>query len=226
MAYLGTLIVLHRGLAARRSAVWLVVGAAVVFQATLTFLPGLFSQDVFSYIAYGRLAAAYDLNPYVWPPSAIAKDAVVQWVAVPWRSYAAPYGPLWLDVQWAIARLYGDRPIADQAIVYRLLSNALLLVNLGLFWRLPGRMRSLDRTQRTTALAVLAWNPLVLFEVAANAHNDVLMVSFSLLALLLFTSSSRGVLSGVSFTLGALAKYLSGIGLIWVALASAARGSP
>src|SRR5207244_10342317 len=80
----------------------------------------------------------------------------------------------------------------------------------------------MDRRERTTALAALAWNPLVLFEVAGNAHNDVLMVSFSLLAVLLFVGSRNGVMAGASFTLGALVKYLSGLGLVWVALASSA----
>jgi hypothetical protein len=110
-------------------------------------------------------------------------------------------------------------------LAYRLLANALLLANLGLLWRLLGRLVPLDRAQRTTALAAIAWNPLMLFEVAANAHNDVLMVTFSLLALLLFSNSRIGVLSGAFFTLGALVKYLSGVGLIWVAVASAARAN-
>src|SRR6266851_3330683 len=70
---------------------------------------------------------------------------------------------------------------------------------------------------------MLAWNPLVLFEVGANAHNDVLMVTFSLLALIVYARSSNGVLAGAGFTLGALVKYLSGVGLVWVAVASAAR---
>ena len=226
--YLAALIVLDRGLGAARAAVWVVLGAAFAFQTTLLFLPGLFSQDVFSYIAYGHLAALYDLNPYVWPPSAIAKDAVVPWVADVWRSYASPYGAVWTDVQWVMARVFsGGRSVADEAMAYRVLANALLLANLGLAWALLGRVTPLDRTQRTTALAALAWNPLVLFEVAGNAHNDVLMVSFSLLALLLLTCSHRAgfTLAGASFTLGALVKYLSGLGLVWVALATAARSA-
>jgi hypothetical protein len=222
-AYMVALCVLDGGLGARRGAVWIVLAAALAFQMTLLFLPGLFSQDVFSYIAYGRLAAVYDLNPYVWPPSTIPRDAVMPWVAEVWRAYAAPYGPVWLDVQWLMARVFGGWSIADQAIAYRLLTNLLLLANLVLVWIALGRGAHLDRAQRTTALAALAWNPLVLFEISVNAHNDVLMVTFSLLALVLFARSSHGVLAGASFTLGALVKYLSGVGLIWVALASAAR---
>ncbi len=220
--YALSLLLLDRWLAATSRAIWVVIGSAVVFQATLLLLPGLFSQDVFSYIAYGRLAAIYDLNPYVWPPS-VLRDPVVPWVADVWRSYATPYGPAWVGVQWLVARVTYGLSISDQALVYRLIANALLLVNLGLLWRLLGRLTPLSPVQRTTALAALAWNPLVIFEVAGNAHNDVLMVSFSLLGLLLFRHSSRGVLSSAAFTAGTLVKYLSGLGLVWLTLASAAR---
>jgi hypothetical protein len=221
-AYCLALVVLDSGLGARQAAVWGVIGCAIVFQVTLQFLPGLFSQDVFSYIAYGRLAAVYELNPYVWPPS-VLRDPVVPWVADVWRSYASPYGPAWVGVQWVIARATGGLTIAEQALMYRLVGNILLLVNLGLAWRLLGRLTPLSHTQRTTALAALAWNPLVLFEVAGNAHNDALMVGFVFLGLLLFTHSSRGTLASAALALGALVKYLSGVGLIWLALASAAR---
>ena len=224
--YLAALKLLsNRCLGARKSALWLVLCATLVFQATLLFQPGLFSQDVFSYIAYGRVAAVYDLNPYVWPPSAIAKDVVLPWVADLWRTYPAPYGPLWLDVQWLMANATGSLSIADQALGYRLLASALLLANLGLAWRLLGRLTLLDSAQRTTALAALAWNPLLLFEIAGNAHNDVLMVSFSLLAVLCWLQPSKGnaTLSALGLTLGALVKYLCGLGLVWLAIACAAR---
>jgi len=223
LAYTATLLLLGRGVGKSRAAVWLVVGGAVVFQATLALLPGLFSQDVFSYVAYGRLASVYDLNPYIWPPNVIPRDAVVPWVAEVWRSYTSPYGPLWVDVQWAMARLTSDRSIADQALAFRLLANALLLANLGLVWSLLGRLSPLSYRDRTVALAALAWNPLVLLEVSANAHNDVLMVTFTLLALLLWTRSRNALAASASLTLGALVKYLSGIGLIWLALAEVAR---
>jgi hypothetical protein len=223
--YVIALCVLDGGLGARRGAVVIVLAGAVMFQTTLLFLPGLYSQDVFSYIAYGRLGALYDLNPYVWPPSAIPRDPVMPWVAEVWRAYAAPYGPVWLDVQWLMAHVGGSTSIVDQAMAYRLLANVLLLGNLGLAWLALGRLTHLDRAQRTAALAVLAWNPLVLFEIGANAHNDVLMVTFSLLALIVFARSRDGVLAGACFTLGALVKYLSGVGLVWVAVAAAARAA-
>jgi hypothetical protein len=208
LVYGSALIVLEHGAGSRPAAAWLVVCGALVFQTTLVFLPGLFSQDVFSYVAYGRLAAVYDLNPYIWPPSVIPRDAAVAWVAEVWRTYTSPYGPLWVDVQWAIARATRDLSIADQAVAYRLLANVLLLANLGLLWALLGRLTALNRGGRAVALAALAWNPLVLFEVSANAHNDVLMVTLTLLALVLFTRTRAGPVSSAAFMLGGLVKYL------------------
>jgi hypothetical protein len=217
-----SLLLLDRGLGKQRGAPAVIFAAAVVFQLTLLYLPGIFSQDVFGYIAYGRLSAVYELNPYIWPPS-VLRDPVVNWVADVWRTYAAPYGPAWVNLQWLLARTSTALSVADQALVYRALASALLLGNLALAWRLLGRLTPLSLTQRTASLAALAWNPLLLFEVAGNAHNDILMVSFCFLALLAFRTSSRGLLSSVALTVGALVKYLSGVGLIWLALASASR---
>jgi hypothetical protein len=206
-----------------RGGVVIVVLGAVVFELTLLALPGLFSQDVFSYIAYGRAAALYGLNPYIWPPS-VLQDPVLPWVADIWRTYTSPYGPLWVNLQWLLATVTQGLSITDQALVYRALGAALLLLNLALAWPLLGRVTPHSPAQRTAALAALAWNPVLLLEVAGGAHNDVLMVTFCLLGLLLFRESSRGLTSVAALSLGTVVKYLSGIGLMWLAVASAARG--
>jgi hypothetical protein len=213
------LLFLARTRGETRRTLAIVLGGAVLFQATLALMPGLFSQDVFSYIAYGRLAAQYDLNPYIWPPS-VVRDASLAWVADVWRTYPSPYGPLSANLQWLLANVGSGLSIADQALVYRGVANVLLLVNLALAWPLLGRIAP---TQRLTAFAALAWNPLLLFEVAGNAHNDVLMVTFCLFGLLVFKARSRGVWACVALSLGTLVKYLSGIGLVWLGLAAAAR---
>jgi hypothetical protein len=217
-----SLYLFERSMPSPRAALTLIVTSALVFQATLLALPGLFSQDVFSYIAYGRAAAVYQLDPYIWPPS-VLRDSVVDWVANVWRTYPSPYGPVWVDVQWLLARLGSGLSFADQALVYRGLASALLLVNLAVVWRLLGRLTPLHTSHRITSFAAVAWSPLILFEVAGNAHNDVLMVTFTLVGLVLFSASSRGLRANFALSLGALVKYLSGLGLVWLGLAAAAR---
>jgi hypothetical protein len=234
MVYLVLLVVLHRRAEAQPRAIGAVLACSLVFQVTLLTLPGLFSQDVFSYVVYGRIADGYGLNPYVWPPSAVAKDPLVAWVADVWRTYPCPYGPMWVDVQSGVARAFGDLQPVEQAFAYRLLASTLFLASLGLVGRGLGRVVSLTRAERLTALAALAWNPLVLLELIGSAHNDGLMVAASLVAVMALVAINLErrlerrfgldhVAAGVGFTLGALVKYLSGLGLIWVLVAAAAR---
>jgi hypothetical protein len=170
----------------------------------------------------------YGLNPYVWPPSAIDKDPLVGWVAEVWRTYACPYGPLWLDVQTQMAHLLGGLSPLEQALAYRGLAGGLFLASLGLVWRGLGRVAPLDGPGRLTAFAALAWNPLVLLELVGSGHNDGLMIGLSLLAVVPLVGRGRGraidhVGAGLGFTLGALVKYLSGLGVVWVLVAAAAR---
>ena len=49
------------------------------------------------------------------------------------------------------------------------------------------------------------------------------MVTISLIGLLVFAMTRNGLLSTVPFALGTLVKYLSGLGLLWLGIASVAR---
>jgi hypothetical protein len=194
--YVWLLGTLHRQSTLGRGAVLAVVVSSVVFQATLVSMPGLFSQDVFSYAVYGRIADAHGLNPYVWPPSAVDKDPLVAWVADVWRTYACPYGPLWVDVQMRLAHLLGDLAPVQQALAYRVLASGVFLASLGLLWRALGRVRPLAGAARLTAFAALALNPLVLLELVGSAHNDGLMVYASLLAIVPLLKTHAGAPGG------------------------------
>jgi hypothetical protein len=166
-------------------------------------------------------------------------------VADVWRTYACPYGPLWVDVQMRLAHLLGDLAPVQQALAYRVLASGVFLASLGLLWRALGRVRPLAGAARLTAFAALALNPLVLLELVGSAHNDGLMVYASLLAIVPLLKAHAGapggaeqaglgkvvagrglvgyLVAGMCFTLGALVKYLSGLGLVWVLVAAAAR---
>ena len=61
----------------------LALGSTAVFGLTLVLLPSLPSDDVFSYILYGRIAAAHHANPLLSAPSAFADDPFLRLVF--WR---------------------------------------------------------------------------------------------------------------------------------------------
>ena len=65
------------------SAAWTFAIAAHVL---LLLAPLLFSRDVYSYAAYGRIAAVHGANPYVATPADFPSDPVVAFVGPKWRA--------------------------------------------------------------------------------------------------------------------------------------------
>ncbi len=184
VGYLAGLVLLDRGAAAIPGAGLVIVGFSLIYQVTLFLLPGLFTADIFSYVMYGDISAVYGLNPYIYPPSAFPYNPILEWIHPIWRDAVSVYGPLWTDVGWLMALLIRPLDLVRQVFAYKLLMNVVHLVNLGLVWWLLGRVRLEGGSERArlTAFAVFAWNPLVLFDVAGNAHNDALMVTLLLVA--------------------------------------------
>ena len=185
VGYLGAVLLMDRGTVAVPGALWVLLGGSLVFQVTLFLMPGIFTTDVSSYMMYGQIAGLYNLNPYLYPPDAFPGNALVQWIHPIWRHTLSVYGPLWTDLSVPFARLISPLSLTDQMFAYRLLMNGVHLVNLALVWHLLGRFapEGGSRRARLTAFAMFAWNPLVLFEICGNAHNDALMVTFLLLSL-------------------------------------------
>jgi hypothetical protein len=148
------------------------------------------------------------------------------------------YGPLWTDIGWVIARVLAPLNdnvstlddgtvlqigLMDQVFAYKLLMNAVQVVNLVLVWWLLGRVMASRPRARLTAFIVYAWNPLMLFDAAGNAHNDALMVTLLLLGIVPLVSRSKAPtntawLVGTFFVgLSALIKYTTGlVGLFYI----------
>ena len=174
--YLLGLVVLRSASAARAG--WLVLGFALLFRLTMLSLPGLFSTDIFSYVMYGRIAGVHADNPYLRVPADFPDDSFLSWVFPFWRATGTVYGPAWTDFSWLLGKLTGGLSNFDQVLVYRCSLGLAELLTLVLVWWLLGRTRpdNGSRQARVMAFGVFAWNPVVLFDLAGNAHNDAAMV--------------------------------------------------
>ncbi len=239
LGYLAAVLLLDRGIVAVPGAMWVLLGGTLVFQATLAVMPGIFTTDVSSYMMYGQIAGLYNLNPYLYPPDAFPGNPLVEWIHPIWRHTLSVYGPLWTDLSVPFARLISPLSLTDQMLAYRLLMNGVHVVNLALVWYLLGRFAPGGGSHRArlTAFAMFAWNPLVLFEIAGNAHNDALMVTFLLLSLVPLAGAlgARGrraeppagrrignlrwLASTVFLSLSALIKYTTGVVGLFYAVA-------
>ena len=127
------------------------------------------SNDLFSNLAYGRMIWA-GLNPYFAGPHALGvADPFLAWVGARWSQTPSVYGPVVTALD-ALASAAGHVTWAAGVFKLEMLACALLSVALAFLW---ARSRG-DSGAR--AFALLAFNPLFIWEISAQAHNDAVLV--------------------------------------------------
>jgi len=196
--------------ALRRSLIfiWLgVIGAGCILLIT----PALISRDLFVYAGYGRSIIAHHVNPYFVAPAKFPLDPITPWDD--WRNATAAYGPLWLVV-CSLVSLVGGGSLTRYILLFRFLGFAIHLINALLVMLI---LRTMGRSARTVTIGTLlyAWNPLVILEGCLSGHNDLFMITFMLLGILLcvraeqrgFTRPVYYLLPGIAFTLATLVKF-------------------
>ncbi|WP_169812056.1 polyprenol phosphomannose-dependent alpha 1,6 mannosyltransferase MptB [Nocardia arizonensis] len=145
----------------------------------LSVAPPMFSQDVYSYLAQGEIAAR-GLDPYVvGPVQGLGQDHVLT-RSVPniWQNTPAPYGPLSIWFGKGIAELTGDNMLAGV-----LLHRVLALIGVAcVVWALP-RLAQRCRVSPVAALWLGAANPLVIFHLVSGVHNEAMMIGLMLVGL-------------------------------------------
>ncbi len=133
----------------------------------------LFSHDIYSYFAQGTIAHL-GLSPYHSPPAVLGQlghQRVLQGVDPFWRQATAPYGPLFLGVIGLLVGLTGSHVIAG-AVAVRLLGFTGWVL-LAVFVPRLARRTGADPS-RAAWLALCS--PLILLQLVAPGHNDLLMV--------------------------------------------------
>jgi alpha-1,6-mannosyltransferase len=244
VGYVCAILLVDLGISAVRGAALVVVLFEVVSQVVLFLTPGLFTTDIFSYVMYGHISAIYNLNPYIYPPNYFPGNPMLDWIHPIWHDQPSVYGPLWTDIGWIMARLTApfdgvvqnlpdgqvlQTGLMVQVFAYKLLMNGVQVINLALTWWLLGRIMAGKPRARLAAFIVFAWNPLMLFDVAGNAHNDALMVTLLLLGFVPLVAR-RGQPTNVNWLCGtfciglsALIKYTTGLVGVFLVLAWARR---
>ena len=210
---LGLLLVMRLSAQGRqtfwRGCIWcgtLLVGAG------LLFTPALLSHDMMVYAGYGRLLAFYHVNPYFVPISQFPHDALTPFND--WSQSTSAYGPLWILICSFWGLFLKDNP-TSYALAFRGFAFA---VSLGNIWLIGRTLKAAGRSPRAVTLGMLlyAWNPLILLESSLDGHNDVFMMFFVLLGMLLTARANqreqllgpRGYLPPVVvFTLAILVKF-------------------
>ena len=132
----------------------------------------LFSRDIYSYLAQGTIAHL-GLSPYHATPAALGQlgqTHVLSAVDPFWRHVTAPYGPLFLGVISLIVSVTGPHLVAGVIAV-----RAFDLIGLLLVAAFVPRLARRCGADPVRAVWLAAASPLVLLQLVAPAHNDLLM---------------------------------------------------
>ena len=151
--------------------------AAVLMAVPLLLLPQMPSTDMWGYVMYGQVGVLHGGNPLIDPPSNYPHDPFLH--RMYWKSLPSVYGPAWVAVCALLSRaaqLLGGAPWAYM-LSFKGFVVACHLVNVVLVRKI---LRVIRPGRETLGTLLYGWNPLVLFECAGSAHNDVFMLTLLL----------------------------------------------
>lgn len=195
-----------------RRVAFTIFGFAVLFNVTLALvMPPVLSSDIYHYGLFGRMVAFHGLNPYVTTGAAVTGD--IFWPMTSFSVVTTRYGPLWTLIEAGVA-LIGDGSVLRTVLAFKVLAALFNLANCAMVLLLARRLTGGDGLR---ALLLYAWNPLILVETSGAGHNDVAMIAFALLGLLVAVRgpglrTERRVLLGLALlVLSALIKYLTAL---------------
>lgn len=152
--------------------IWPILVGAVVFRAFLVPSPPALSDDLFRYVWEGRVQRA-GFDPYVLPPTAPELSALRDgdWPRINHPDATAIYPPLAQMTFRGLATWGG----------VSLFKAFFAFLDLGVVLMLAATLRSLGLPR--SRLALYAWHPLAIVEVAGNGHLESLALLPFLLAI-------------------------------------------
>jgi len=203
----------------------LILGSVVAVVA-LMVIPPVGSNDMLVYVAAGRIAVLGH-SPYVMTPGQLmaSGDPIGAGTVFTYQDVPSPYGPVATATEAAASEL-GGTSVARTLFwlkVWDALGYLVLVIALD-------RLVRSDAARRVRAHLLWSVNPLMLFEMVASGHNDVLAAAAGLSAVLAMSRLGasrrgsrpagwrRGLLAGILLGLAAAIKapyLLFGAGLAW-----------
>jgi hypothetical protein len=186
-------------------------GVLAIWIAPLVLAPPLFSRDVYSYYAQGKLVLK-GVDPYTH-----GVDSIPGWfrdgVDPMWSQVPTPYGPVFLGISRAIAQIVTDPFVA--AVAFRLVA----IVGVALLAYYVPRLAFLNGIDAPKALWLGVMNPMILMNFVASSHNDALMMGLIAAGVCLAMEGSM-ILAIIAVTAGGMVKpiglmALPFVGIIW-----------
>lgn len=185
---------------AKRPVIFMIVGFPVLFSLIQLVTYPFGANDMFDYMFRGHMLGHLGVPMYGHVPNEFPGDPFLPYAW--WKDVSGTYGPLWELMAGATSRIAGYS-LWSNVIAYKLLILLHMWGSMALMWF------TLRRWKPELALGgfvLFAWNPLVQFEFAGNAHNDGVLV-FWLLAAVCLLVYQRYLLAVLALTVAVMLKF-------------------
>ncbi len=185
---------------------------------TLSAFSILQAFDAYYYVIYGRLYGVFGIDPYALSSAIHIRDETLArlYPILHNPPFGDPYGPGFTLLAGLIARTEAGADLVVQLWTWRLIG---VLSALAVIFALRHMLREVPAEERARRIAAFAFNPVVLYESAIGAHNDVLMIAPVVWAFAIVDGFPliAGLLAGASIAL----KYVAAIALPFLAIRAA-----
>lgn len=176
-----------------------ILGTGILSGIILLFLYPITAIDIVVYVINARNWVLYGGNPLIIPPETFANDPYIH-LAGEYVSKTSPYGPIW-EMIGTIPIHVGITEIASGIIAFKIIS---LIAYILMAW-LIGWKSEQKNVSQITALSFFALNPLVMLEAIGNGHNEMMMIFFLTLGLILY-QKNQWLWATITFTIACLIK--------------------
>jgi alpha-1,6-mannosyltransferase len=184
----------------------LVIGFAIIFALLGLLFPAFHSTDLYSYVNLGWTQIRYRLNPYVHPPGDVPDLQHDPMITPVWLYDPSPYGFLFSHLTQGIVFI-GHGHLRAMLLMFQIVN----LISCGFVaWMVVATRNLLPVREDDSVLYLLLWNPLIILQLIADAHNDALMALFMMLAIYAAVRE-RWLLVIPLLTMGALIKYSTAV---------------
>ncbi len=183
-----------------------IVFGAIILCLILAWQPLFNSSDFHQYILQARIHTHYGENSYTSPPVLFQGDLeFCQSICTGvWHNTTNMYGPLWLYFTLIPSYLANGHFFTN----YLLLKIFLVVIFLISGWLIYQILKSAKPQLKNLGLYLFLLSPLIIFEVAADGHNDIMVIFLILLHFFLLVKKKR-ILSFIILLFCCLIKFVT-----------------
>lgn len=142
------------------------------------------TSDMFGYIYQGRIFSVFKESPYLSTYSNFYFDNFFHFLKNIWISHPAPYGPIFIFITSFFSFLFKNDVVLN-LIFLKIFLSVINIINGYLIYKI---------TKEKLCFYLYAFNPLVLFELSVNSHNDSILIFFILISFLFFQKGAQQII--------------------------------